>query len=171
MSSCIEKRCIRPRHFKTMFRNITLELILQNPIEMALCHYYKSKGFICFSCFIHSDRCSKYIRDNQSYYDVRSLSIFQFRKIVVQYSKAKSIAQNLDDIEELKKVETEETARSIQTELSTLRKHQIHSFSNIARLSGINWSFLSDFVFDLKLLTDLKISKNIETFPNIQLNF
>jgi len=76
MSSCIEKCCIRSRYLKIISRDITLELILQSPIEMAFCYYCKSKGFICFSCFFHSDRCFECVCDNQSYCDVWGLSIF-----------------------------------------------------------------------------------------------
>ncbi len=87
MSNRIEKRYIRPRHFKTISYDITLELIFQSPIKMAPYHYYKNKRFICFSYFIHSNRCFEYVRNNQSYYDVQGLSIFQLYKIAVQYSK------------------------------------------------------------------------------------
>ncbi len=81
MSNRIEKRRIRPRHPKTISRDIILELILQNPTKMAPYHYCKNKGFICLFYPFHSDRCSEYVRNNQSYYDVRGLSILQLRKI------------------------------------------------------------------------------------------
>ena len=90
MFSRIEKCYNRPRHFKTVSYDIILKLIFQNPIKIILCHYCKNKRFIYLSCPFHSDRYSEYVRNNQSYYDVRNLSILQFRKIVVQHSKAKS---------------------------------------------------------------------------------
>ena len=90
MSNCIEKHRIRLRHLKTVFRNIILKLILQNLIKIALYHYYKNKRFICFSYLFHLDRYSKYVCNNQSYYDIRGLSIFQFYKIAIQHSKVES---------------------------------------------------------------------------------
>ena len=90
MSNHIEKHYIYPRYLKTISRDITLELILQNPIEMAFCYYYKNKKFIYLFYFIYSDCCSKYIRNNQFYCDIRGLSIFQLYKIITQHSKIES---------------------------------------------------------------------------------
>jgi len=90
MFNRIEKHRICPRYLKTVSRNIILKLIFQNLTEIALYHYYKSKGFIYLFCLFHSDYCSKCIRNNQSYYNVRGLSILQFRKIVIQYFKVES---------------------------------------------------------------------------------
>ena len=90
ISNRIEKHCTRPRHPKTVSYDITLKLILQSPIKMAPCYYYKNKGFICLSCPSHSDHYFKCVHNNQLYYDVRDLSILQLRKIATQYSKAES---------------------------------------------------------------------------------
>ncbi len=74
MSNRIEKYRSRLRHFKIIFRDIALEPILRTPVEITPYHYCKSKGFICFACSTHSNR-SKYVYDNQSFYDVQGLSI------------------------------------------------------------------------------------------------
>ena len=44
----------------------------------------------------------------------------------------------------------------------------MHSPSNIARPSEIDWSFSSDFVFDPGLLADLEIFKNVEMPSDIR---
>ncbi len=113
MFSRIEKRRTCSCHLKTVSRNITLELILQSPIKMASYYYYKSKGFLCFACPSHSDRCSKYVRDNQFYCDIRSLSILQFHKIAIQHFKTES---------EL--IRTEEEWSSLNKKMIRLRKQK-----------------------------------------------
>src|SRR6266699_5564492 len=90
MSNRIEKRCNRPQHLKIISYDIILEPILQNPTKITPYHYYKNKKFLYLSCPFYSDRCFKCIYDNQSYCDVRGLSIFQLRKIATQHSKAES---------------------------------------------------------------------------------
>ncbi len=90
MFNRIEKRCIYPRHPKTISRDIILELIFQSPIEIVFYHYYKNKRFIYFFYFFYLTRCSKYVYNNQFYYNIRGLSIFQLYKIIVQHFKAKS---------------------------------------------------------------------------------
>jgi len=74
-------------------------------------------------------------------------------------------------VEELKRVKIKKAVKSIQTEPSTSKRQQMHSSLNIVEPSKIDWSLLSDFAFNPRLLTDLKIFKNVETFPNIQLDF
>ncbi len=74
----------------------------------------------------------------------------------------------MKELKEKEKEETEETVKFIQVEPSTFKKQQIYSLSNIVKSFRINWLFLSDFAFDLKLLADLGIFENVEIFPDIR---
>ncbi len=68
-------------------------------------------------------------------------------------------------------MEAEEAVKSIQIEPSTFGKPQMYSPSNIVGSFRIDWLFLSDFVFNLGLLTDLGIFKNIEIPLNTRSGF
>ncbi len=74
-------------------------------------------------------------------------------------------------MEELKKIEAEKAAKFIQTELSISERQQMYSPLNIVGLFDIDWSLLSDFVFDLELLADLGILENVKMSPDIRLGF
>jgi len=65
-------------------------------------------------------------------------------------------------------MEAEEAAKSIQAKLFVSGRQQIHSPSNIAGLSGIDWSILSNFVFDPGLLADFRILENVEILLDIR---
>jgi len=74
-------------------------------------------------------------------------------------------------MEELKKVETEKTTRSIQVGPSNSKKQLVYLPSTIVGLLDPfnNWFLPSDFALSLRLFTDLRILKTIETSPNTQL--
>ena len=95
---------------------------------------------------------------------------FRKQKKIQREKLIRTISRGIFDMEELEKIETKEAVRFIQAEPSTFRKQQMYSPSSIVGLFRIDWSFLSDFAFDLGLLADLGILENIETFPDIQLN-
>ena len=74
---------------------------------------------------------------------------------------SRTIARRISDIEELERVEAEEQVQAISGTVA-MNVEQAKS------ISGVDWSFPSDFVLDLGLLADLGILGNVETFCDIQ---
>ena len=76
-------------------------------------------------------------------------------------------------MEELKKIEVEETVKSIQTGLFNLEKQQVCLPSTIVGLldSSNKWLLLSDFTLSPGLFADLGIFRSIGTSSDIRSGF
>ena len=84
-----------------------------------------------------------------------------------------TISRGFFNVKKLEKVEVEEVARSIQTELSVSEKQQMYLPSNIVGPSDPSneWLLPSDFALSPGLFVDLGIPNNVETPSDIRSSF
>ncbi len=173
-----------------LLRSLSLDLS-----EISSYNHYIRLGFSIYEVsLLDSSYCIEYVRKNRSGCNILSVLSKQLLAISIQYlhveaeleevkervvclqkqkkmqreKLTRTISHSIFDIDELERMETEETARFKESEV---RIQQIYSFLNTDKLLIliIDWLFILPISpFSLRLFADLGILNTVETFPNIQ---